>query len=344
MDYAELAATLRADSPRVEVTAFPDGSVDAYYEVDGAEDERIDSRAAFGERIADGADSFSVDRTATGPGGQAVNVARQTHALGDETHLFGHLDDPAFDGLDFDTESMGAPASVSVYSFDDGDLMLAEGSPDMSEWSLSTLRAAAGEAFEDRLTADAVCCVNWVSFDAMTDALDRVAAEGFDGGPFVFDPGDLTGARAESVTRLCDVLGDLERSYDVVLSADGDEVAHLGRVLSAESADADVDADDDLPLSEIRERVGISGVVRHGTSEATAATEEGRVEVANVEADGAKRQTGAGDRFTGGLAHALAAGWGWADALGLGNLCASYRVEYGETGTRASLAEYADRF
>lgn len=337
MDYAELAATLRADPPRVEVTAFPDGSVDAYYEVDGAEDERIDSRVAFGERLADGADSFSVDRTATGPGGQAVNVARQTHALGDETHLFGHLDDPVFDGLDFDTESMGAPASVSVYAFDDGDLMLAEGSPDMSEWSLSTLRAAAGEAFEDRLTADAVCCVNWVSFDAMTDALDRVAAEGFDGGLFVFDPGDLTGARAESVARLCEVLGDLERSYDVVLSADGDEIAHVGRVLSVEDADGDPD------LSETRKRMGISGVVRHGTSEATAATEEGQVEVANVEADGEKRQTGAGDRFTGGLAHGLAAGWGWADALGLGNLCASYRVEYGETGTRESLAEYADR-
>lgn len=341
MDYAELAATLRADPPRVEVTAFPDGSVDAYYEVDGDADERIDSRVAFGERIADGGDSFSVDRTATGPGGQAVNVARQTYALGDETHLFGHLDDPTFDGLDFDAESMGAPASVSVYEFDDGDLMLAEGSPDMSEWSLSTLRAAAGEAFEDRLTADAVCCVNWVSFDAMTDALDRVAAEGFDGGPFVFDPGDLTGAPAASVTRLCEVLGDLERSYDVVLSADGDEVAHVARSLSAEDAEADADGDPALPT--IRERVGISGVVRHGASAATAATAEGRVEVANVEADGENRQTGAGDRFTGGLAHALAAGWGWADALGLGNLCASYRVEYGETGTRESLAEYADR-
>ncbi|MDS0299347.1 carbohydrate kinase family protein [Halogeometricum sp. S1BR25-6] len=337
MDYAGLARRLREDQSRGEVTVFPDGSVDTFYEVRDNGGDRIDSRVEFGERIIDDADSFAVDRAEQKPGGQAVNTARQTHALGDETRLFGHLDDPVFDGLDFETASMGAPASVSVYEFDDGDLMFAEGSEEMPDWSFSDLRAVAGDAFEGRLTADAVCCVNWVSFDSMTDALDRLASRGFDGGLFVLDPGDLTGVRADPITRLCDALGDLEATYDVVLSANGDEIAHLLRVLSVG------ETDDSSDLADLRERVGIAGVVRHGKSEAAAATADGRLTVPNVEADGKRRQTGSGDRFTGGLAHGLAAGWEWENALGLGNLCASYHVETGETGTGESLAEYADQ-
>lgn len=335
MDYAGLAARLRTESSESEVTAFPDGSVDTFYEVRDGGGDRIDSRGAFGERVAGDADSFALDRTAVKPGGQAVNLARQTHALGDETRLFGHLDHPVFETLDVRTASMGAPTSVSVCEFDDGDLMLAEESDDVSEWSLSTLRAAAGDAFEARLAADAVCCVNWVSFDSMTDALRRLAASDVEGNLFVFDPGDVTGVEAGALIRLCEVLGRLDRSYDVVLTANDDEVGRIRRAFS--------DGGDDAPdLTALRERIGVTAVVRHGKSAATAATDAGRIDVRNVEADGAKRQTGAGDRFDGGLAHALAAGLGWEDALGLGNLCASYHVEYGETGTSESLAAYAE--
>jgi sugar/nucleoside kinase (ribokinase family) len=230
---------------------------------------------------------------------------------------------------------MGAPASVFIYEFDDGDLMLADDSADMSEWTLSDLRTAAGDAFTARLTADVVCCANWVSFDAMTDALDQLAAHEFDGNLFVFDPGDLTAAEPASITRLCGTLTDLERSYDIVLSADSDELAHF---MTAVGIENDVG---EATLTQLRERINITGVVCHGRPMATAAMADEYIAVPTIEADGKKRQTGAGDRFSAGLAHGLAADSGLEAALGLGNLCASYRVEYAETGTREALIKYA---
>lgn len=334
MDYAGLATILRDESSNNEVTVFPDGSVDTYYEILDNNDNRLDSRAAFGERIADDADTFSIDHTTTKPGGQSVNIAQQTHALGDDTWLFGHLDHSIFDGLDVETASMGTPASVFVYEFDDGDLMLADGSADMSDWTLEDLQRAAGDAFATRLTADVVCCVSWVSFDAMTNALDQLADCTLDGDWFVFDPGNLTGADPASIASLCETLAHLERSYDIVLSADSDEIDRLTGVLEIENGD-------ESALHRLRDQIGSTAIVRHGRPAATAATTDGRVAVPTIEADGANRQTGAGDRFSAGLAHGLAAGCGWENALGLGNLCASYHVEYGETGTRESLTEYA---
>lgn len=336
MDYAELVEVLYDKSSNHKVTVFPDGSIDTYYEVFDTTNDRIDSRTVFGKQIADGRDTFSADCITTKPGGQAVNIAQQTHALGNETWLFGHLDDPLFDSLDVKTVSMGVPASVFVYEFDDDDLMLADNSPDMSQWSLSDLQAAAADAFGARLTADVVCCVNWISFDNMTDALHRLAAHNLNGNLFIFDPGNLTSAPAEAITRLCEVLSNLEQSYDVVLSADSDETNYIMNTLTTESTD------EKPALCRLRERIGITGIVRHGRPEATAATPEGQIAVSTIEANGKNRQTGAGDCFSAGLAHGLAAGYNWKNTLGLGNLCASYHVEYGETGTREELAEYAN--
>jgi sugar/nucleoside kinase (ribokinase family) len=337
MDYAELTELLQREPPRCEVTAFPDGSVDTYYEIHGSDDERLDSHTAFGEQIAGDADTFSITQTTTEPGGQAVNIAQQTHALGDKTWLFGHLDHSIFDHLDVEIASMGAPASMFIYEFDDGDLMLADDSADMPEWSLSDLRTAAGDAFAARLTVDVVCCANWASFDAMTDALDQLTAHEFDGNLFVFDPGDLTAAEPASITRLCETLTDLERSYDIVLSADSDEIAQF---MTAVGIENDLG---EATLTRLRERIDITGVVCHGHPTATAAMADGYVVFPTIEADGKKRQTGAGDRFSAGLAHGLAAGFGWETALGLGNLCASYHVEYGETGTREALTKYVEQ-
>lgn len=230
---------------------------------------------------------------------------------------------------------MGTPASVFVYEFDDGDLMFADDAADMSEWSLGDLRTVADDAFESRLTADVVCCGNWVSFDGMPDAIDQIVAHNHDGNLFVFDPGDLTAVTPESIIHLRNALADLEHLYDVVLSADSDEIDHFMTTLGIENIN------EKAALSRLREQTGITGIVRHGRPAAVAATPERRVAVPTIEADGENCQTGAGDRFSTGLAHGLTAGYTWEYALGLGNICASYRVEYGETGTRESLAEYA---
>lgn len=350
MDYAELAAVLRDDASPCEITAFPDGSIDVQYHITDASGDHLGSRAAFGERIASGdTETFSIEQDAVTLGGQAVNMAYQAHELGDCVALYGHLDDPRFDSLAFETVSMGAPATVYVYDFDGEELMLADSPDAMSEWSLGTLRTAmggssdsdsdsdSGSEFENRMTADAVCCANWISFDGMTTALSALGDQSFDGNHFVLDPGDLTTEPRESILALCEAVGDLEQTYDAVLSMDGDETAYLAELLS-------IDADSsEASLRRLEEELTITGVVLHGSSEAIAATPDGTVRVPTICVEEVNQLTGAGDRFGAGVAHGLARGWGWESAVRLGNLCASYYVEHGDTGSRAALSTYADR-
>lgn len=243
-----------------------------------------------------------------------------------------------FDSLAFETVSMGEPATVYVYDFD-SEVMLADNPDAMNEWSLATLRDAMDDSFEERMTADAVCCVNWISFDGMTDNLTEFGEQFLDGSYFVLDPGDLTARPQESVTTLCTALTDLEQSYDVVISTDDAEIAYL-----AESLEIEVESDDaETTLIRLGDELSIAGIVLHGTSDAIAPTPDGVCTVPTIRVSEAKNLTGAGDRFGAGMAHGLAEGWNWESALRLGNLCASYHVEQVGTGSREMLADYANR-
>jgi sugar/nucleoside kinase (ribokinase family) len=336
MDYADLADVLRDDAADCTITAFPDGSIDMRYRVTDGSAGRL-AREEFGERIASGeSDTFSIEREERAMGGQAVNMARQATELEDTVHLYGYLDHSIFDSLACETVSMGEPATVYVYDFG-SEVMLADNPDAMSEWSLATLRDAMGDTFEERMTADAVCCANWISFDGMTDALSEIGELSLDGNYFVLDPGDLTVETPESVASLCSALETLEQSYDVVISTDGDEMTYL-----AESLAVDVGDDAEETLRRLGNELAVTGIVLHGSSEAIAATPDGMSSVLTIHIDGETDLTGAGDRFGAGLAHGLAREWGWDSALQLGNLCSSYHVEQGETGSKEMLASYAD--
>jgi len=327
--YAEVADRLEDVAP-VAVTALPDGSVDTFYHVLDAGG-RVTSRERFGELVASGAKSFRVEPRRSQPGGQAVNMALQADALGDEVRLFGHLGDDQFPfPFPFEAVSMGEPVRVSVLSFEERDLLLSEASADIVRWTVEDLRTVGGV---DALRTDAVCCGNWASLPGLTDALHAVAEQAA-GDTFVLDPGDLTGVGPERARAVADALGALAGSYEVVLSANRAEVEHLADRLN-------VDADGGAAVVEsVRHAAGIAGVVRHGVSEAVAATPEGEHTVPNLETHDPVTATGGGDRFSAGLAHARAAGWSWREALALGNACASYHVEHGESGSSEALAAY----
>lgn len=314
------------------VAALPDGSVDRYFRVRMG-DGYVDSREVFGERVAAGVESFRTDHWMTKPGGQSVNMAQQASALGDDVTLYGHLDHAVFTPVSAERVSMGKPAVVSILSFGRGDLMLSEESDDLLEWTVGDLAAVADlpSAFD----VDAVCWGNWASLPGATEALatlpDRVASPG---AWFVFDPGNVTHDTDAALERLLDVLAALEGPFDVALSADRNEMERLGEVVGAGGAtDAEL-------LGAVRERAGVSGVVLHDAPAAHVATREGYQSVDNFDAERVVRTAGAGDRFTAGLAHALAHGWGWRVALQLGNACASVYVERGETADKEEIVRY----
>lgn len=325
---------LRESDVTPTVTAFPDGSRDTFYHVRAGDRGRLTEREAFVERIrASGSRSLELACHAVEPGGHAVNLAQQARLLGGEVRLFGHLDDPVFDDLAVEAVSMGRPARVAVYEFDDGDVLFVEESPDIASWEFSTLADAADD-LAGAMTADAVCCLNWASFDGMTDALLRLADRGFDGEWFLVDPGDLTTHDQGRVADLVDATAALQDSYDVVLATNRAEIEYVADSLAVGGSGADP------PVEGVRERAGIAGAVVHDVDEAVAATESEVLSVRNYRVEHPRRRTGGGDRFDAGLVHALAAGWGWEAALELGNRCASFYVERGTTGTPAELAAF----
>lgn len=330
MPYDDLVARLGEPLEPVRVGAFPDGSVDDYYRLRDGES-TITSREAFAAGITAGRDSFALDHVVTDAGGQAVNAARQAAALGDEVLLAGHLDDPIFD-FDFETVSMGSPARVRVCLFDADDVMLVEESADLASWSFAELAAAL--AVDDFLERDALCCVNWASMPGLGPTLGDIAARDPDGGVFCVDPGPLSTAGASD---LLDALGRLD-TYDVVLSVNGDEARRLADAAGYGGRNP---TDDDA-LAGIRTAAKATGVVVHGESAAVAATPSGRVSVPTLDVSRALTETGAGDRFSAGLARSLAAGWDWTLAVAMGNACAAYYVSGNGTGGAADLRAHVE--
>lgn len=332
MAYGRLLSVLRSGLDGRDVVTLPDGSRDQYYEVSEGSGRHITERSAFVDRLArEGARSFKLRPTAVEPGGQAVNTARQVDALGLTVRLYGHLDAPEFEPFPFETTSMGAPATVHVLSFAADDLMFAVESPDIADWTLETLFEALPSGPDEWLTDEVVVVQNWVGFPGMTDALTRLAEVDLSDATVVFDPGDVTGATASALRDLCEALRAVAGAADLVVTANDRELARFADVVGGGT-----DTNREVRL---RESLDADAVVLHHEPRATVAA-DGTTTVENLDAPEITRRTGAGDRFDGGLAVGLAAGLPWESTLALGNACASYFVERGDTPTRQDLVTY----
>jgi hypothetical protein len=334
MAYADLVGKLTDPPPELDVAAFPDGSVDSYYQVYDGEN-HLTTRAEFTAAVTDDRGALQLGDRRRFPGGQTVNMALQAAALEDDVSLAGYLDDPIFDSLSFETVSMGAPAEVAVLAFEHEDLMLAARSPEAREWEFAQLRSVVDP--EEFLDVDLVCTGNAGVFTDLSETAAEVVTAG-GGGVLVFDPGEISGWSADSRRSLVDALATLERGYDTVLSANEQEIDALAAALPSEGAGDDL-ADH---LERIRTRAEITGVVAHMERRAVAATDDGVHTVPNLDTEQVVTVTGAGDRFTAGLGHGLAAGWRWEPALQLGHTCVSYHVVHGETLSRTEIPEYLE--
>lgn len=324
--YERLPDALEGFSPG-RLLALPDGSVDVTVRVRDA-GSRITDAAAFGRRVADGEAAFQLDPRGREPGGQAVNMALQAHALGAAVRCYCHCDDPAFD-LPFPTTSLGKPGRVTVCEFDDDALMLAEGSADLAACDADDLRAAG--AFEE--PADAVCVGNYASVPGVAEILTAVADAGGDG-PVVLDPGPVVGIDGPRVERLRDALSEVAAERRVVVSANEPETRALADALATDVDDTPFDP------APVRETLDVDAVVVHETEHALAVTGGSTVRVPNLTVEETVANTGGGDRFSAALAGALAADWEWAPALALANACASYHVATGETADREGLESF----
>lgn len=332
MDPREVAERLLHDESRT-VSAFPDGSVDVRYEV-GTGGERFEETDEFAAAIdADHTDVVSLDRIATEPGGHATNLAAQADRLGDDVTLAGHLGDPIFDDLPFETVSMGDPGRVSICEFDDGDVLFAENSAALGEWTIGDLDDALGDDVESFLIADAVCCTNWTSIESLPRELGRLTRFGADGSWFLVDPGSPGGRTESDVELLLDALEGLTDGYDVVLAGNPREIDWLADGIGAQHDDVAAG------LQKLRAEAGLTAAVSHGTETAVVATERGITASENFDVE-PSRGTGGGDRFDAGLVYGLVRDWEWSASVCLANACASQYVETGTTGTPTEIASF----
>ncbi|QLD86509.1 hypothetical protein HWV23_12485 [Natronomonas halophila] len=303
------------------IAAFPDGSLDIYSEVRGADGGHL-SKAAFQDRLTGvRSRAFHLDERVVEPGGQAVNAAQQAHALGDEVRLDACLDHHRLD-LPFECHSHGKPSRVHIHEFTDGDLMYVSESDDVADWTAAD--------FDTLPDADGYFGANWATVDGMTGVLRSLAGD-LDGEAFVFDPGDVTTADPEAVRSLVAALGTVDDGIDTSLSVNARELAAFADALGVAAEE-----------TAVRDEADISAVVVHEEESARAAYEGGTAVVPNLKIDHATRNTGGGDRFGAGYLHGLTVGSDVEAALALGNACASYYVETGETATADELVEFID--
>jgi sugar/nucleoside kinase (ribokinase family) len=327
-----LARRLEAsDSPTV--TTLPDGSVDHFCTIVDDTIESMSTRESFAGEILGDRSSIRFRVEAIEPGGQAVNTAAQLHALGADVTCHGYLDAPVFESVPFETVSMGEPADVHVFTFADRDLMLVDDA-DVAEWTLAELRAVGD--LSELLAGDAICCSNWVSIPGLQSAFHQLAEETLPRIPLVFDPGDIVGRGSDEIAALQEAIAALQETFDVVYSANRAEIRTTAEPLS------DAFEDDLDRLAAIRAETGITAAVLHAGDEAAAATADGRCSVDAYRIEDPKRHTGGGDRFNGGLAHALACGWEWELALACGNACAAHHVASGTTGDVDDLVSFLE--
>lgn len=366
--YDELRARLEGlpDDPRT-VVALPDGSVDRVYALEGRRGERLDALADFVGHLESGVGTFPLEPIETRPGGQAVNAARQAHALGDAVTLVGHLDHEVFDDLPFETRSMGTPARITVVAFDDEEVLFPEPGP-TADWGLEDLRAVL--EWERLTAADACCCPNWVSFRGLTEVFDRLAATPLadrdEPLPVVVDPGAIELVEPSALEDVLETLvrADAADGVEIVLSVNPAELEAAAAIVADDGREPN-DTGDAPPSTDrvaaLRSAIGITGVVSHGPAAAVGAfrsraagaptTEAGTgaepetdretaTTVPMLEINDPQFTTGAGDRFSGGLACALARGWSPETALALGNACAAAFVASGDTASPSELRAF----
>ena len=360
--YDDLRARLERfpDEPRT-VVALPDGSVDRVYALEGERGERLEARAYFVRTLESGVGTFPLEPIETRPGGQAVNAALQAHALGDDATLAGHLDHEAFDELPFETRSMGAPARITVVAFDDEEVLFPEPGS-RADWDLEDLLAVLEW---DRLTAaDACCCANWVSMRGLADVFERLASDPLENRdrplPIVVDPGRLESVEPTALESFFETLAgaDASAGVELALSVNPTEFAAAERALAdgADGADGGSDDGDDETALEaaaspspdrvaaLRSALEITGVVSHGSDAAVGSFRSragsAATAVPMLQIDDPQFTTGAGDRFSAGLACALARGWSPETALALGNACAASFVASGETASPSDLRSF----
>jgi sugar/nucleoside kinase (ribokinase family) len=295
--------------------------------------------------------------TAVQPGGCAVNLADGLASLGATVDCFattGEPPHPAFGDIAAKCHGFSSwgpePGRTLAFEFDDGKLMfsaveqLAEFTPQSVRESLSDgTYAAACEV------AQVIALTDWSLFPYMTQVWRLLHSEVFSRlghRPAFFV--DLVDPSTRSVSDIRDmeaILHEFESVGPVTLGLNGNEANVLCRAHDVSSAPADATPEQTLQQAvALHDLFGVTRVVIHRVPFAvSAAAECGSTQPGPYRA-GAKKSTGAGDRFNAGFCLGLALGFDDRESLVLGCAASGFFVRHARSASREELVDFLERW
>jgi len=231
------------------------------------------------------------------------------------------------------------PGHTDAVEFDDGKVMLGKMNtlPNVN-WD-NLLGQVSREDLKGKLAGlDLIGCVNWTMLPEMNSILRGLGEilSQTDEPPKVFI--DLTDPRKrsrEDIAEVLDILGEVQRTADVVLGLNENESRQVAEVLLGAEGD-----DLTARAQEIRTKLGLLQVVIHPTRSAAVASAEGEWFVEGPYTPKPKLTTGAGDNFNAGYCNGLLSGLDPESCLVTGVCSSGFYVRQCRSATRAELVDF----
>lgn len=363
IDFAGLAARLRADTPRLarlDAVAGFDGFVDEM--IRPVEERRsladwspVADIARFGAIVAAQAGRSGLREIvirATEPGGCTVNLGDGLAALGAQLDVFATLGEPvhaAFAPFAARCRSCTTwgrePGRTLAFEFSDGKLMFSAVAQ-LAEFDPAALeqRLADGAFLAACRRARLIALTNWTLYPHMTACWqllqERVFAH-LAHRPLLFiDLVDPSGRSKEDVARMLAVLQGFTAKAEVVLGVNLNEANVLSRTLGLPTVADEIGPQVAEQAARLRAAIGIDAVATHCVRMAGMADASGACWAPGPYCAKPVKSVGAGDRFNAGYCAAHALGWSPRDRLLLAAATSGFFVRNARSASADELAGF----
>jgi sugar/nucleoside kinase (ribokinase family) len=366
MDLLETARRVSdADTRGCRVVTGFDGFVDEMIAVvaeRGTPDDfaPVPDIGTFGAMIAAAAGQSSLREivvTGVQPGGCAVNLADGLATLGATVDCFatvGEPPHPAFGDIAAKCHGFASwgpePGRTLAFEFDDGKLMFS---------AVQQLAAFTPHSVREHLTdgtyaaacegAQVIGLTDWSLYPYMTPVWRLLRSEVFSRlthrPAFFIDLVDPSTRSVADIRDMAAILQEFEPVGPVTLGLNGTEANVLCRAHDVSPAPADATPEQTLQQAfALRDLFGVTRVVIHRVPFAVSAAAECGCMQPGPYSAGAKKSTGAGDRFNAGFCLGLALGLDDSESLVLGCAASGFFVRNARSASRQELVDFLERW
>jgi len=302
---------------------------------------RIDTIEEFGKKIlaASGKSSnIELVTKVTKAGGNAPLMSMAVSGMGAKVCCMGILGYPeilpVFSPVQENCEviSIAPPGETDALEFNDGKLMLGKlASVSQMCWKNISERLGEDKFKELLLGSDFVACTNWTMLTEFEEIIDNVIRLIPDdsGITFFFDIADPEKREQSELLNLFEQMKKLDKKGQCLLGLNLREAEQILELLKSPSKENDDLEGVQKMASQIKNILGLSGVVIHSVSYAGA---DWKGQLASVKGPYTPKPTittGAGDHFNGGFCSGIMAGLSLEEALYVGTATSGWYVRNG---------------